>query len=190
MLTVVLVLAPPMLHLGVVQIQGATPEITRLRVPLTLVTTLIVALLTILRQVGHLRRVESRVAAREAERDAAEKARVQVEERYRGLVQSVSAVVWRADPSTFRFTFVSDQAEALLGYPVAAWTDEPDFWLRHLHPEDRVVRREDAAARRSPRAGATSSDTGWSPRPETRCGSATACASSPTRAAAPRSWAS
>ena len=136
-LTVVLVLAPPMLHLAVVQIQGATPEITRLRVPLTLVTTLIVALLTIFRQVGHLRRVESRVAAREAERDTAQKARVQVEERYRGLVQSVSAVVWRADPATFRFTFVSDQAEALLGYPVAAWTDEPDFWLRHLHPEDR-----------------------------------------------------
>jgi PAS domain S-box-containing protein len=98
--------------------------------------------LTIVRQVGHLRRVESRVAAREAERDAAEEARVHLEERYRGLVQSISAVVWRADPSTFRFTFVSDQAEALLGYPVAAWTEEPDFWVRHLHPDDRASAEE------------------------------------------------
>jgi PAS domain S-box-containing protein len=136
-LTVVLVLVAPLVHLGVVQIHGITPELTRLRVPLTLSTTLMVALLTILRQLGHLRGVESRVAAREAERDAAEASRRQVEERYRGLVQSVSAVVWRADSSTLRFTFVSDQAEALLGYPVAAWTAEPDFWLRHIHPEDR-----------------------------------------------------
>jgi PAS domain S-box-containing protein len=152
-LTVVLVLAPPMLHLAVVQLQGATPEITRLRVPLTLITTLIVALLTIVRQVGQLRRVESRVAAREAERDAAHEARVHVEERYRGLVQSVSAVVWRADPSTLRFTFVSDQAQALLGYPVAAWTEEPDFWVNHLHPQDRegavTLCREAIAAGRS-----------------------------------------
>ena len=135
--TVVLVLAPPVLHLVVVQMHGATPEITRLRVPLTLATTALVALLTVLRQIGHLRRVEFRVASREVERDAAETARQQVEERYRGLVQSISAVVWRADPSTFRFTFVSDQAEALLGYPVADWTAQPDFWMSHLHPEDR-----------------------------------------------------
>jgi PAS domain S-box-containing protein len=138
LLTVVLVLAPPLLHLAVVQIQGATPGITRLRVPLTIGTTLIVAVLTIVRQVGHLRRVESRVAVREAERDAAQSERAQVEERYRGLVQSISAVVWRADPSDFHYTFVSDQAEALLGYPVAAWTTDPEFWVHHLHPEDRV----------------------------------------------------
>ena len=149
-LTVILALAAPLLHLGVVHLHGATPEITRLRVPLTLATTLAVALLTIFRQVGHLMRVESRVAAREAERDAAEKARVQVEERYRGLVQSMSAVVWRLDPATLRLTFVSDQAEALLGYPVAAWTEEPDFWARHLHPDDRdraeTLRRDAIAA--------------------------------------------
>jgi len=143
---VVLVLAPPLLHLGVVQLQGSTPELTRLRVPLTLATTLVVALLTIFRQVGHLRSVESRVAGRESERDLAEAARRHGEERYRGLVQSISAVVWRADPVTFRFTFVSDQAEELLGHPVAAWTEEPDFWLRNIHPEDRAYAEETCRA--------------------------------------------
>ena len=150
--TVALILVAPLVHFGVVLIHGSTPETAALRVPLTLVTTLIVALLTITRQVGHLRRVESRVAAREAERDAADEARRQLEERYRGLVQSVNAVVWRADPATFRFTFVSDQAETLLGYPLSAWT-EPGFWFGHLHPEDRAsaeqVCREAIAERRS-----------------------------------------
>jgi two-component system, cell cycle sensor histidine kinase and response regulator CckA len=105
---------------------------------LGLVTAVIVALLTIIRQAGHLTRVQARVAAREAERDAAETALRHLEERYRGLVQSVNAVVWRADPSTLRFTFVSDQAEALLGYPAADWM-EPDFWVRRLHPDDRTA---------------------------------------------------
>ena len=45
---------------------------------------------------------------------------------------------------------MSDQAEALLGYPVAAWTEEPDFWARHLHPDDRAsaetLRRDAIAA--------------------------------------------
>jgi PAS domain S-box-containing protein len=32
---------------------------------------------------------------------------------------------------------VSREAEALLGYPVVRWLDEPSFWEEHLHPEDR-----------------------------------------------------
>ncbi|MCP3136143.1 sensor histidine kinase [Pyxidicoccus xibeiensis] len=53
-----------------------------------------------------------------------------------GLVDSIDGIVWEADPS-FRFTFVSQQAQRLLGYPVQRWYQEPDFWLKHLHPEDR-----------------------------------------------------
>ena len=52
------------------------------------------------------------------------------------LIDSIDGIVWEADPS-FHFTFVSKQAERLLGYPVRSWYDEPDFWVKHLHPEDR-----------------------------------------------------
>ncbi|WNG49765.1 PAS domain-containing protein [Archangium minus] len=52
------------------------------------------------------------------------------------LTDSVDGIVWSTDPN-FRFTFVSKQAERLLGYPVQKWMQEPDFWLQHLHPEDR-----------------------------------------------------
>ncbi|MFQ5572251.1 MAG: PAS domain S-box protein, partial [Rhodothermales bacterium] len=59
------------------------------------------------------------------------------EQQYRDLVQSTSAILWRGDPRTFRFTFVSREAETLLGYARERWIEEPEFWLEHVHPEDR-----------------------------------------------------
>ncbi len=52
------------------------------------------------------------------------------------LIQSIRGIVWEADASDFRFLYVSPQAEQILGYPLAQWLDEPDFWHSHLHPED------------------------------------------------------
>ena len=57
--------------------------------------------------------------------------------RYRALVNAIDGIVWEAEPGTFRFLFVSDKAERLLGYPVRQWTEEPEFWRNHVHPEDR-----------------------------------------------------
>ncbi|WP_163685923.1 sensor domain-containing diguanylate cyclase [Leptolyngbya iicbica] len=54
---------------------------------------------------------------------------------YQTLVDSVDSIVWEADPATLQFTFVSPQAERILGYPTAAWL-EPGFWLDHVVPED------------------------------------------------------
>ncbi len=34
-------------------------------------------------------------------------------------------------------SFVSNQAERILGYPVERWLSEPTFWKDHLHLEDR-----------------------------------------------------
>ncbi len=56
---------------------------------------------------------------------------------YRMLVESSNAILFAADPQTLRFGFVSQEAENLLGYPVSAWMQNPDFWIEHLHPEDR-----------------------------------------------------
>ncbi|MBP2336214.1 PAS domain S-box-containing protein [Saccharothrix coeruleofusca] len=55
------------------------------------------------------------------------------------LVDDVGAVVWRADPRTRRFTFVSAHAEALLGHPVRRWLAEPDFPATLVHPGDRAA---------------------------------------------------
>ncbi|MDD5320270.1 MAG: EAL domain-containing protein [Methylococcales bacterium] len=59
------------------------------------------------------------------------------EQQFRKLVQTQSAIVWRADPVTCRFLFVSDEAESILGYPVERWLNEVDFWPQHIHEDDR-----------------------------------------------------
>lgn len=57
-------------------------------------------------------------------------------EKYRRLIDSIDGIVWEANPD-FTFTFVSKQAERILGYPVERWLNEPGFWVNILHPEDR-----------------------------------------------------
>ena len=56
---------------------------------------------------------------------------------YEELVGAVEAIIWKGEAQTLRFTFVSDQAEAILGYPAQRWVQEPTFWQEHIHPEDR-----------------------------------------------------
>jgi PAS domain S-box-containing protein len=56
---------------------------------------------------------------------------------YEDLVNSINGIVWELDARTMRFTFVSHQAEAMLGYPVAAWLNDSDFWVGHMHLDDR-----------------------------------------------------
>ncbi|MFT3845840.1 MAG: PAS domain-containing protein [Lacibacter sp.] len=61
----------------------------------------------------------------------------QSQERYYALMNSVDGIVWEADAQSFAFSFVSEQAERILGYPVERWMHEPDFWEQHIHEEDR-----------------------------------------------------
>jgi PAS domain S-box-containing protein len=53
------------------------------------------------------------------------------------LVQGLDAIVWEADARTGQLTFVSQQAERLLGYPIARVLAEPDFRAWLVHPDDR-----------------------------------------------------
>ncbi|HEV8096470.1 MAG TPA: PAS domain S-box protein, partial [Burkholderiales bacterium] len=69
------------------------------------------------------------------DRKRAEQALRQSSEKYEGLVSSIDGIVWEADPATFAFHFVSDQAERLFGYPSRQWL-EPNFWRDHTHPDD------------------------------------------------------
>ena len=62
---------------------------------------------------------------------------VAAERRFADLVNSVEGIVWEAEAETFAFSFVSAQAERILGYPLEHWLREPKFWKDHLHPEDR-----------------------------------------------------
>jgi len=58
------------------------------------------------------------------------------EHRFRELVEGLDAVVWESNSVDWRFSYVSRQAEELLGYPLALWFSEPGFWQKHLYPEE------------------------------------------------------
>jgi PAS domain S-box-containing protein len=62
---------------------------------------------------------------------------VAAQQRFRDLVNSVEAIVWEANVPSFQFSFISKEAERVLGYPVERWLSEPTFWKDHVHPEDR-----------------------------------------------------
>ena len=61
------------------------------------------------------------------------------EQRYRQLVDSAQVILWRRDIHSSQFSYVNQQAQALLGYPVGQWMAEPTFWPDHIHPEDRSL---------------------------------------------------
>lgn len=56
--------------------------------------------------------------------------------RFQRLVETTNAIAWEADLETWVFTYVSPQVTKLLGYQSDEWY-EKDFWIKHLHPEDR-----------------------------------------------------
>lgn len=81
------------------------------------------SVLSVTRDITNQRQAE--IATREADQHLAD------------IINSVEGIVWESDEATGRFTFVSEKAEGILGYPTARWSSEPRFWEKHLHPEDR-----------------------------------------------------
>ncbi len=72
------------------------------------------------------------------ERKRVEEALRQSQQNYEQLINSIDGIVWEADAQTWRFSFVSKQAERLLGYPIDRWLTEPTFWVDHIHPDDQT----------------------------------------------------
>ncbi len=52
------------------------------------------------------------------------------------LLETTKVVAWEGDIEPHRFTYVSEQAVKMLGYPTSMWY-EPNFFASHIHPDDR-----------------------------------------------------
>ncbi|HLP38309.1 PAS domain-containing sensor histidine kinase [Lacibacter sp.] len=87
---------------------------------------------------SEIKRLQEKRIADEQRRQLVEYKFRQSQERYYTLMNSVDGIVWEADAQTLVFTFVSEQAERMLGYPVERWINEPDFWAEHIYDEDRT----------------------------------------------------
>ncbi len=66
--------------------------------------------------------------------------------RYRMLIEGTNAVSWEAVPPDGDYSYVSPQAERLLGFGTSEWLQR-GFWRRHVHEEDldAVLRARDEA---------------------------------------------
>jgi PAS domain S-box-containing protein len=56
-------------------------------------------------------------------------------DQYRLLVETIGAVIWRADIDSLDFSYVSPQAEKLFHYPLEDWVKD-DFWKKIIHKDD------------------------------------------------------
>ena len=104
------------------------------------------SLFPILRQVTKAleqrnRRLEQQAAELEktlAERRQAVAGLREAQDRYRSLVEQLPLVTYIDRLDAWASTvFISPQIEEMLGYPAQQWLDDPEFFPRILHPEDR-----------------------------------------------------
>jgi PAS domain S-box-containing protein len=110
-----------------------------------------VGAITLVRATGPLYTGDDRAAVEELAQRAAmavDNARLyrqaqHAHERFARLVEGLDAIVWEANAVTLELTFVSHRAEALLGYPVSRWLEQPDFWKAIIHPADRDAALEE-----------------------------------------------
>ena len=72
-------------------------------------------------------------------RFSAQASALEFERRYRYLVEAVQVILWRKNLGSSAFSFVNQEAESLLGYPLEQWLANPAFWIDHTHPEDRAL---------------------------------------------------
>ncbi len=83
---------------------------------------------------------------RRLERDNAEQRKLAAvqkagRERFETLVNSIDGIVYEFNLQTGLFEYVSNQAEAVLGFPASTWLNKRDFWESRIPPDekDKVV---------------------------------------------------
>lgn len=92
----------------------------------------------LVRELDELQQRQAALESAAAEHQLHKAALAASQREYEALVNSLDGIVWEFNPAVERFTFVSRQAERLLGYPIERWLSEPNFWPEILHPDDRA----------------------------------------------------
>ena len=82
------------------------------------------------------------------ERQKAEEQLRAAETKYRDLVESIPAVIYRSETGADgRWFYIGPQIESLLGFTPQEWLADSNLWYRQIHPEDRerAIRSESEA---------------------------------------------
>ena len=103
----------------------------------TLLLYVLPAIVLLIAIMAVLIRINRRLSSEISRRVDLEQALRSSEYHYRGLIENLSAIAWEAriNDNTYTYTYVSPQAEALLGYPMSDWL-KPGFWDSIVHPDE------------------------------------------------------
>jgi PAS domain S-box-containing protein len=71
------------------------------------------------------------------ERKNAESQLIVARKKFESLVNSIHGIVWEAEALDASVVFINDQVERILGHSARRWFDEPGFWTKIIHPDDR-----------------------------------------------------
>jgi PAS domain S-box-containing protein len=86
-----------------------------------------------------LTHANERLAQEVADRRTAEQKLAEASRRLQSVLASNPVLVYSCsiDSETFATTFMSENSEIESGYPTRWFIDDPDFWIDHIHPDDR-----------------------------------------------------
>ena len=59
------------------------------------------------------------------------------EERIDSILGSIEDVVWSMHPTATQFIYFNAAVEKIYGYPISNFFEDPEFWLKVIHVEDR-----------------------------------------------------
>jgi len=90
------------------------------------------------RAMTHTEMMEQVVAERTQQLTGAQDALLIAKTRLEQLLATTPAIIYTCEPSAnYPATFISDNVRQKLGYAPEEFTRDPDFWVDHIHPEDR-----------------------------------------------------
>ncbi|MGJ8661998.1 MAG: bifunctional diguanylate cyclase/phosphodiesterase [Marinicella sp.] len=55
---------------------------------------------------------------------------------YKRIIENQPVIFWKVNLKADQIIFVSQEAEAILGYAVQQWLTEPDFFINRVHPDE------------------------------------------------------
>ncbi len=55
---------------------------------------------------------------------------------YQRIIENQPVIFWKVNLKQDKVTFVSQEAESILGYSVEQWLTEPHFFTKRIHPDD------------------------------------------------------
>lgn len=59
------------------------------------------------------------------------------EERLESILSSIEDVIWSMHPTNSQFIYFNAAVEKIYGYPIAKFWEDPEFWLKVIHLDDR-----------------------------------------------------